>query len=414
MLARGASLAIPRRPRIHGRVSRPRHTPRRSPGSNEPARGIAPELLVSQVKNTAPYVFDEIPDAAAILATPPARWVREFSIVDEPLAHLAYFRLCLSSHYLTCATLVPTDVDNQIRHKLWSPSLPLSTTIAMAELVLESRRWDFLPLTTRESFGAKGSASEGVAIHGHLGEWFTVAAGAYAALARFESADAKALRATLLAHIGEVTRQHSDVFGSLWRAKDGVGALRAAATIAHDFGDLDRVIEMWNLPVADPLRLGFKGLTLSPFDSERRLRYEGRLWAAGELYKSMIDGSSLALENHRHFALRKPRGLRSHPALRVPLGPFFDAWGHEVATRLEGESLIEVIAALTFGCERMPKTQSYARALYVIRAQHPEHDALSASVIKSHRAVMKRSREEHEQLWSEKAMALLDEIPSRA
>lgn len=416
-------------------MSRPRQPPRRTT-SNEPPRGIAPELLVSQVKNTAPYVFDDHPDAATIRATPPAQHVLDFAPIDEPLSHLAYFRLCLSAHYLSCATLVPTDVDNQIRHKLWaaspareSPRAPqqsgsglsaslrgpsLGTTLEMARLVLESRRWDFLPLTTRESFGAKGSTLEHTPICGHYGEWFTVAAGAYAALARFVEPGAKAMRASLFEAIGEITRLHSDVFGSLWRARDGVGALRAAATIAHDFGDLDRVIDMWDVPITDPLKQQFKGLTLSPFDPERRLRYEGRLWAAGELYKSMIDGSSLALENHRHFALRKPRSLRTHPALRVPLGPFFDAWGHEVATRLEGEALIEVIDALVGGTERMPKTQSYARALHVIRAAHPEHDALSTSVVKSHRAVLRRSRAEHETLWSDKALALLEEIPSRA
>ncbi|MBN8609693.1 MAG: hypothetical protein J0L92_03880 [Deltaproteobacteria bacterium] len=398
-------------------MSRPRQSPRRA-SSNEPPRGIAPELLVSQVKNTAPYVFDDHPDGAAIRQTPPARFVLDFAPVDEPLSHFAYFRLCLSAHYLSCATLVPTDVDNQIRHKLWV-GLPvkessLAITLDMARLVLESRRWDFLPLTTRESFGAKGSALEHTPICGHFGEWFTVAAGAYAALARFEQPEAKAARATLLDTIGEVTRLHAEVFGSLWRAKDGVGALRAAATIAHDFGDLDRVIDMWDVPITDPLRLQYRGLTLSPFDPERRLRYEGRLWAAGELYKSMIDGSSMALENHRHFALRKPRGLRSHPALRVPLGPFFDAWGDEVAARLEGEALLEVIDALVQGTERMPKTQSYTRALHAIRAAHPEHDALSAAVAKTHRAVLKRSRQEHEALWSDAALALLEDIPSRA
>src|SRR5688500_16620868 len=102
-------------------------------------RGIAPDLLLSQVRNTMPYLFAQ-EDAA--VAFPPAAVLRDFaSRVDEPLSHFEYFRLCLSSHYLTCATPVPTDVDNQIRRKLWPAELPLETALEMAELVLASRSW---------------------------------------------------------------------------------------------------------------------------------------------------------------------------------------------------------------------------------------------------------------------------------
>jgi hypothetical protein len=392
-----------------------RYTPAVS-ASNQAPRGIAPELLLSQIRNTAPYVFDDA-GPRDVIESPPAVFVRELddSMLDS-LSHFEYFRLCLSAHYLTCATPVPTDVDNQIRRKLWPKGLPLVTALEMARLVLESRSWDFTPLTNRASFGAKESEWENAPLHGHFGEWFTVASGAYAALGHYRAAEAKTLRASLLDAIADETNRHSHVFGSLWRAKDGLGALKASASIAHNFGDLDRVIDMWEVPVADPLRLHFYKLTSSPFDSERKLRYMGRLWTAGELYKSEIDGSSMALENHRHFALRKPRGLREHPELRIPLGPFLDAWGARVATMLEGESLFEMIDALVHGCERMPTTVGYARALHAIRQAHPELADRSNTLTKnSHfRALLKTPSAEFEARWNSAALDLLEEIPARA
>lgn len=382
-------------------------------------RGIAPDLLVSQVRNTAPYVFADDDDAsAALVASRPARIVRAFDADPTvTLSHAAYFQLCLSAHYLTCATPVPTDVDNQIRKKLWAPGMPLATALEMASFVLESHDWDFTPMSARVSFGAKGSPLEHVPLHGHYGEWFTVAVGAYAALGAYRAADGKRLREALLEAIDRETTRHSEIFGSVWRAKDGLGALRASVSIAHNFGDLDRVVEMWDVPVADPLRLRYYKLTASAFGPERTLRYQGRLWTAGELYKSLVDGSSMALENHRHFALRKPRALRTHPALRVPIGPFFDDWGGAVAERLEGGALDEVVDALLFGQQRMPGTIGYARGLAGIGSRSPEQrERVWARLPKSAplRKLLDTPREAVEARWAEAALAHLDDIPSRA
>jgi hypothetical protein len=400
-------------------------------------RGISPELLVSQVRNTAPYVFYEDPASAPdvirsaasdgmpvpaearsadVIASPPAVFVREYDREKRELSHFEYFRLCLSAHYLTCATPVPTDVDNQIRRKLWASGLPLATALEMAQLVLESHGWDFTPLTSRASYGAAGTEWERVPLSGHLGEWFTVACGAYAALGHYRAQDAKKLRGALLEAIAEETDRHSEVFGSLLRAKDGLGALRASASIAHNFGDLDRVVEAWDVPFADPLRLRFHRLTLSAFGPERELRYQGRLWTAGQLYKSVIDGSSIALENHRHFALRKPRALRSLPVLRIPLGPFLDDWGAEVARTLSGESLLDVIDALVHGSQRSPATVGYARALHAIEQVKPEVSERADALRETPRlrARLATSREDFESRWSAAALAHLDDIPSRA
>ena len=381
-------------------------------------QGISPELLVSQVRNTAPYVFDDPASAPEIIASAPAGFVREHDR-EKPssLSHFEYFRLCLSAHYLTCATPVPTDVDNQIRKKLWPSGLPVATALEMGQLVLESHDWDFTALTGRASFGAAGTEWERAPLHGHYGEWFTVATGAYAALGHYRAQDAKKLRGALLEAIARETERHSEIFGSLWRAKDGRGALLASASIAHNFGDLDRVVDMWDVPVADPLRLRFYKLTASAFGAERELRYKGRLWTAGELYKSVIDGSSMALENHRHFALRKPRALRSRPELRIPLGPFFDDWGTRVAAMLEGDDLLETVDALVHGTERLPNTIAYARALHAIGQAKPELRERFETLRKKSprlRTVLATPRDELEARWNEAALALLDDIPSRA
>lgn len=390
----------------------PRYTARVPRRPNEPARGIAPELLLSQVRSTAPYLFDDLSSAPRLSESPPVVLVRELDrAMPESLSHFEYFRLCLCAHYSTCATPVPTDVDNQIRRKLWAPGMPLVTALEMSQLVLDSHGWDFTPLSNRSSYGAAGTEWEHTPLNGHRGEWFTVASAAYAALGHYKANDAKLRRHALLEAIAQETDRHSQIFGSLWRAKDGIGALKASASIAHNFGDLDRVIEMWDVPIADPLRLHFYKLTTSAFDPERKLRYLGRLWTAGELYKSVIDGSSMALENHRHFALRKPRALRSRPELRIPLGPFFDDWGAQVATMLDGESLREVFDALVHGSERMPNTFAYPRALHAIGHAHPE---LLETLPKHVRAMLAAPRADSEARWSAVALEHLDDIPSRA
>jgi hypothetical protein len=120
-------------------------------------RGIAPELLLSQVKNTMPYLFQQEEGDDRFGAFLPAQVLREFERqpADGLLSHFEYFRLCVSCHYLTCGTPVPTDVDNQIRLKLWPEALPVDTALEMARFVLESRKWEFTLVSTRFSFGSQ-------------------------------------------------------------------------------------------------------------------------------------------------------------------------------------------------------------------------------------------------------------------
>jgi hypothetical protein len=384
-------------------------------------RGIAPDLLFSQVRNTMPCLFDSKFGQDLEEHFPPARTLREFEKKQtEPLSHVEYFRLCLSSHYLTVATPVPTDVDNQIRQKLWPKSLPLEWALEMADLVITSHGWDFARVTGRYAYGAKGSSWEKEVVHGHLGEWFTVACGAYCAMRQYEDPLARERAEKLLDAIAGEVNRHSEIFGSLWRAQEGLGALKASAALAHNFGDLDRVMDMWELPVNDPLRLGFYKLGVTPFDPDKKLRYLGRLWVAGELYKSVIDGSSMALENHRHYALRKPKCLRKSPSFMIATGPFFDDWGKAVAQGLANsdgspsDETREVLEVLKNGWDRQPKTLGYGRALRSFFELHPELPRDGIQRAQEMRQILNTPQERFEKLWSEEAVRLMDEIPSRA
>ncbi len=400
-----------------------------------PPRGLSPELLVSQVKNTAPYLFEGEGLPEGLTHLEPVGHLRKIyaslnltsTQATRPessleLSHFEYFKLCLCAHYLSCATPVPTDVDHQIRFKLWHEKLPIETTLEMAQLVLKSRTWDFRGISQRYVYGSLETAWGTEVLSGHLGEWFTVACAAYSALGRSKDPTAQKLREQILVQIIDEIHRHAEIFASLWSSQDGLGCLRASALIAHNFGDLDRVMDLWELTPIDPLRAQFYNLTSEPLDSHRKLRYRGRLWLAGEVYKSEILTSSMAAENHRHFALRKPRALRQSPKFLIPLAPFFDDWGQSVAQTLNhsnhDEDLLEISAALTQGWERLSQPVGYGRALYGIFSVKPEiRDELPTLTeilkTKKNRKLFEMSQQVFESQWSSGALQKMEEIPSR-
>lgn len=309
-----------------------------------PSRGIAPEILYQHIENTVPFLFQG--DAPS---TPFSDLVRAKRGIGK-FAHYEYFELCLCAHYTTVASFVPTDVDNQIRKHLWSA--PPDTIAPMAELVLESYRWDFRPWT------ARFQEADGAYVSGHQGEWFSVAVGAYAA----QRNHCPELADTVKAKILEELALESKIFAALKIAQDGVGLLRAAPLIAHNLGDLDRVIDQWELPKNDPLRLAAYKLGHEPnvhFGPSQEALLE-----AGALNKAFT-----ASENHRHYPLRKPKCLRRSLDLFFPLGPFGDAWGETIARHpcLEERDIAEITEALLDGFQKLSSSKvplhGYARAL---------------------------------------------------
>lgn len=298
---------------------------------SRPPRGVAPAILLEQVRNTAPFVLDptfaptsraRAPYLATLAALNDSRFNSE--------SHLDYYRLCLSAHYGTVATFVPTDVDNQIRFKLWHPILDTATVKAMAELVAQSHQWDTRPVSRR----FVQNPETGAILGGHNGEWFSTAAGAYGALKRRDP-DAAAEVAAL------ITREvqfEADTYLAFKKSRNGMDLLRTATLMAHNLGDLERVFEMWNIADADPVRDCLRGQS------------QPALTEAGELNKLMM-----ASENHRHFALRAPRGLRVTADFLLPLAPFLDSWGRAVARhpQLRPEEVADIVHTLVIGWEKL-------------------------------------------------------------
>lgn len=315
------------------------------------SRGITPDILLEHVRNTVPYLVS--PEAAPAQA--PYLKTIQLARGDTPLSHVEYFRLCVSAHFSTVSSFVPTDVDNQIRFKLWHPALPQDELLAMSAIACEAIDWDMTELSRRYVRGP----SSGQVLSGMHGEWFSIAVGAYCALRKKIPSEASRLHALI---VGELDREAS-ILSEFVRARDGIGLLAAATTIAHNLGDLDRVMDQWDLPTDDSLRpAAYKA------GHDEPSRFGGMLVLAGELNKATIAPTSMADENHRHFALRQAKCLRRSPDLLLPISPFFDDWGAIVGRHpgLTPEEVAEITQCLMEGWEKLKpaqKTQAYPRAL---------------------------------------------------
>jgi hypothetical protein len=302
-------------------------------------RGIEPAALLAWTRNTASWA----------LQRPEPFLVRLASYAGEELSHLEYFHLCLCAHWATCGTFVPTDVDNAIRLKLWQMPESEGHREAMAELTLAALKWDYRPVTAKIV-----AAPSGGLLSTHEGTWFSVAVGAYAALRGTPKAD------EVYAAIRAEAEREDRVFAEIVDAGDGLDILRACALLAHNFGDLDRVMDMWNLTQSDALRE-------SLYDAAKpgSKLFGGRLGWAGALNQKFM-----APENHRYLALREPRFLRTSGDLLLPIGPFLDAWGGRMAGE-PGEHVGELVRALLDGIEWTPGSAAYARALAGILEAFP-------------------------------------------
>ncbi|MBS2019697.1 MAG: hypothetical protein JST00_42940 [Deltaproteobacteria bacterium] len=297
--------------------------------------GIAPRTLVAQVEGTAGWLHasSRVRPSADPHAEPRAAHVVEaLGRIDEAERDQAeggpgYLRLLLAAHFATVATFVPTDVDVRIRHHVWASLEDPSGLEARVAVVDEIASWDARLVSERTVQG-----SDGKSLSGHDGEWLSVRAGA---LGRALVLGATAIAEHLAAAIDrELDREQKTLADALARKAPAREALSIATVLAHNLGDLSRVVEQW------PNR---------PELAEHRARYtrlgheSGRFATAGAMNKALM-----ALENHRFLALRKPRALRTARALLLPIGPWFDAWGETIATHeaLEPRDRAEVVAAL--------------------------------------------------------------------
>lgn len=292
--------------------------------------GIAPELVVSQVKNTAAWIWSDRRCDAATFALDRVAEANADRKRDE--GGPAYLKLLLAAHYATVATFVPTDVDARIRHHAWVAIPDEAALGASLDVVDEVAAWDV------RAVSARFVEHEGRTLSGHDGEWLSVRSGALGRAASLGAKDAvERLAAAIDAEVEREERILTPLIEGDAPAKD---VLPAITTVAHNLGDLSRVVDAW--PKSDAIEaLRPKWSRLGHPDGMRGKRSVFVL--AGAINKALM-----AKENHRFLALRKPRALRTHRSLLLPFGPWFDAWGESIAKseHLEQGDRAEVLAAL--------------------------------------------------------------------
>ncbi len=298
---------------------------------------IVPTLLIEQVRMAAPFLFTG-PEPVG----PAHRYLRVLRAYGgRELNALEYYELCLSAHWATAGSFVPTDVDNGIRWKHWQSVQP-GLVEEQTKLVLEAGAWDYAPVTAK-------IAGAGVRrLSTHEGTWFSVAVGAYAACLEAKPALSTVVLDAMRAEAEREDRAYAD-------CGEGIERLKSSALIAHNFGDLDRVADQWELKPSDALRACLYDAAKpgSPL-------FGGRLGRAG-----LIHQKHMGADNHRHYPLRAAKGLRKSADLLLPIGPFFDDWGRRVGRHplLAPDEIAEIVRCLTDGWVRMHEPAGYARAL---------------------------------------------------
>lgn len=307
--------------------------------------GIAPALLVSQAKNTAAWLWS---DPRAAEATQALDRVDSAEASYREGTGTAYFELLLAAHFATVATFVPTDVDARIRHHAWQLLTTREEMEAACEVVDRVASWSVHPVSAR----AYVSTAHG-AVSGHDGEWFSVRAGALGRAAQIGATDL-ALRVS--AQIDAELDREEAILREVLEADVARPALTVATIVAHNLGDLSRVVAEW--PKNDALTaLRERYVRLGHVDASTS---RARFVRAGLLNKAIT-----AHENHRFLPLRKPRALRSSRDLLLPIGPWLDEWGAALAKspHLEDRDRAEVLAALLEVHARDPSQEGCLRAI---------------------------------------------------
>jgi hypothetical protein len=321
--------------------------PRRASGAR-PA-GIAPTLLLEQVKGTAGWAFTLDPPlpAAGILANAPEiekRW-RANAATEE------YFVALLAAHFTTVATFCPTDVDVRIRQIVWA-GLAKERLASAVTRVEEIARWSVPPVSARHV------VIDGEVLAGHQGEWFSVLAGALGrALALGDAAIVERATAWIEAELAREARL-------VTFARKNASAqelLSVVTTVAHNVGDLSRVVDTW-APAQAESELGLRYRRLG---HEEGARFDGAFLYAGNLNKARM-----ALENHRFLPLRAPKALRRERAFLLPFGPYFYDWGRVIGSTplLDDVERAEILLALVRVHERRTEEQGCLRAIAGIDA----------------------------------------------
>jgi hypothetical protein len=310
--------------------------------------GIAPKLLLKDIEVTAPFLFkgelNTDGPQRAYLAKLVHYKKNPNALKTMDLGE--YFHMCLAAHWSTAGTFVPTNVDNQIREGLWKHPDVNKHIERMGQLTVESWSWDYSQVTNRKSY----NPHNGQVMSTHEGTWLSVAIGGYIALKRKNHPLAQDVADVILAEI----EKEEKLLIELRERRDHINFLRSSALMAHNFGDLDRVIDQWMMEADAPFRLRIYKL-----GHQLNSSYSPILAYTGQVNKRF-----LSVENHRHMSMRQARCLRRSQRFLIPVGPFMDEWGRVLgsAPDLTPVEKAEVIAALFEGFNRQNKAMGYARA----------------------------------------------------
>lgn len=330
--------------------------------------GIAPNLLLKDVENTAPFLFKGEINTEGKERAYLAKLVFYKKNLNA-LKHInltEYFHICMAAHWSTAGTFVPTNVDNQIREGLWKHKEILAHIDRIARITIDSWLWDYEQVTNRKSYNPEN----GQVMSTHEGTWLSVAIGAYNALIKHKKTELADEVAQVI--LAEITKEEKMLL-ELREKKDHINFLRTTALMAHNFGDLDRVIDQWNMPEDDAFRKRIYklGHALNP-------NYSPILAYAGQVNKKF-----LSVENHRHMSMRQARCLRRSYRFLIPVGPFMDDWGKILgeSSELTMAEKGEIVSCFFEGYKRQDLASGYARAFgALIRALPRGFDSLEADL----------------------------------
>jgi len=307
--------------------------------------GISPTLLIDQIHSTVGYLGE------IATTTQNRKFLADLQNYDKEkveslgMSLAQYFYLCMSAHFATAGTYVPTNVDNLIRYKLWKIPGLIEEKEKMFHITVDSFSWDYSPVT------GKIVKNESQKLSTHEGTWFSVAMGAYGyALEKKNESQKKIIEEMVIA---EILREQK-LLQSFYENEDGINFLKTASLVAHNLGDLDRILEQWEVPKSNLLmrevfRLGH----------EKKEKFSTVFQFMGENNKVFM-----APENHRHFALRKFKKLRTKERYLLPLCPFIYDWGKSFAldNNFSDEDRAQLLSTLFQGHKYLPQTVSYPRA----------------------------------------------------
>lgn len=314
--------------------------------------GIAPALLLEQVKSTAAWAFALAPKLPAIGVLERAPEIEKRWLAGT--GGEEYFGMLLAAHFTTVGTFCPTDVDARIREHVWS-GLARERMASYVARVEEVAAWPVEAVTARHV------VVKGEVLAGHQGEWFSVMAGALGrALA---ISDAPTVERTTAWIEAELTREAKLVTQA---RKKGTAQelLSIVTTVAHNLGDLSRVVDTW----APAHASSAQGLRYRRLGHEDGARFDGAFVYAGELNKRYM-----AIENHRFLPLRGPKALRRERAFLLPFGPYFHDWGRLIGSTklLDDAERADILLALTKVHELRKEERGCLRAIAGMNTAYP-------------------------------------------